>query len=138
MRVFDSSTAWSAAHSFTIRYAGHSGLYSLNCYFAEKLDLLLTIRDHDHVQWSGKHRSPLTGQGVYPRPVQNPLPIWLGVGGTPASFARAGTLGLPLMVAIIGGGKPGLLPLARNYRGAGGGAGPFPRQTQGGGAPPRR
>src|SRR5216117_1934768 len=71
--------------------------------FAEKLDLLLNIRAHEHVQWSGKHRPRLTGQGVYPRPVQNPLPIWLGVGGTPESFARAGALGLPLMVAIIGG-----------------------------------
>jgi probable LLM family oxidoreductase len=71
--------------------------------FAEKLDLLLKIRDNEHVTWSGKHRPALTGQGVYPRPMQDPLPIWLGVGGTPASFARAGTLGLPLMVAIIGG-----------------------------------
>jgi len=71
--------------------------------FAEKLDLLLNIRENEHVHWSGKHRAPLTGQGVYPRPVQNPLPIWLGVGGTPQSFARAGALGLPLMVAIIGG-----------------------------------
>jgi probable LLM family oxidoreductase len=71
--------------------------------FAEKLDLLLKIRDNEHVTWSGKHRPALTGQGVYPRPVQNPLPIWLGVGGTPGSFARAGALGLPLMVAIIGG-----------------------------------
>jgi probable LLM family oxidoreductase len=71
--------------------------------FAEKLDLLLKIRDNEHVTWSGKHRPALTGQGVYPRPVQNPLPIWLGVGGTPQSFARAGALGLPLMVAIIGG-----------------------------------
>src|SRR6202521_5227483 len=71
--------------------------------FAEKLDLLLQIRENEHVTWSGKHRAALTGQGVYPRPVQNPLPIWLGVGGTPESFARAGALGLPLMVAIIGG-----------------------------------
>src|SRR6186997_1948819 len=71
--------------------------------FAEKLDLLLKIRENTHVHWSGKHRAALTGQGVYPRPLQNPLPIWLGVGGTPESFARAGTLGLPLMVAIIGG-----------------------------------
>ena len=71
--------------------------------FAEKLDLLLKIRDNEHVTWSGKHRPALTGQGVYPRPQQNPLPIWLGVGGTPQSFARAGALGLPLMVAIIGG-----------------------------------
>jgi len=71
--------------------------------FAEKLDLLLSIRENEFVHWSGKHRPALTGQGVYPRPLQNPLPIWLGVGGTPESFVRAGTLGLPLMVAIIGG-----------------------------------
>jgi alkanesulfonate monooxygenase SsuD/methylene tetrahydromethanopterin reductase-like flavin-dependent oxidoreductase (luciferase family) len=71
--------------------------------FAEKLDLLLKIRENEYVHWSGKYRPALTGQGVYPRPVQNPLPIWLGVGGTPQSFARAGALGLPLMVAIIGG-----------------------------------
>jgi probable LLM family oxidoreductase len=71
--------------------------------FAEKLDLLLNIRENEHVNWSGRHRPALTGQGVYPRPVQEPLPIWLGVGGTPQSFARAGALGLPLMVAIIGG-----------------------------------
>jgi alkanesulfonate monooxygenase SsuD/methylene tetrahydromethanopterin reductase-like flavin-dependent oxidoreductase (luciferase family) len=71
--------------------------------FEEKLELLLQIRDNEHVHWSGKHRAPLTGQGVYPRPLQNPLPIWLGVGGTPKSFVRAGLLGLPLMVAIIGG-----------------------------------
>src|SRR5258707_4468409 len=72
--------------------------------FAEKLDLLLSIRENTHVHWSGKHRAPLTGQGVYPRPLQNPLPVWLGAGGTPGSFIRAGMLGLPLMVAIIGGG----------------------------------
>ena len=73
--------------------------------FAEKLDLLLNIRENEFVQWTGKHRAALTGQGVYPRPLQNPIPIWLGVGGTPESFARSGTLGLPLMVAIIGGEK---------------------------------
>ena len=71
--------------------------------FAEKLDLLLTLREKTNVTWSGRHRPPLTGQGVYPRPLQNPLPVWLGVGGTPESFVRAGDLGLPLMVAIIGG-----------------------------------
>jgi len=57
--------------------------------FVEKLDLLLNIREHEHVQWSGKYRPALTGQGVYPRPLQNPLPSWLGVGGTPQSFARS-------------------------------------------------
>jgi probable LLM family oxidoreductase len=84
--------------------------------FAEKLDLLLNIREHEHVHWSGKYRPALTGQGVYPRPVQNPLPIWLGVGGTPQSFARAGVLGLPLMVAIIGGEPRRFRPLIDLYR----------------------
>jgi probable LLM family oxidoreductase len=84
--------------------------------FAEKLDLLLNIREHEHVHWSGKYRPALTGQGVYPRPVQNPLPIWLGVGGTPQSFARAGALGLPLMVAIIGGEPRRFRPLIDLYR----------------------
>jgi probable LLM family oxidoreductase len=87
--------------------------------FAENLDLLLKIREHEHVHWSGRHRAALTGQGVYPRPVQDPLPIWLGVGGTPASFARAGTLGLPLMVAIIGGETRRFRPLIDLYREAG-------------------
>jgi probable LLM family oxidoreductase len=84
--------------------------------FAEKLDLLLKIRDNEHVDWSGRFRPALTGQGVYPRPVQNPLPIWLGVGGTPQSFARAGALGLPLMVAIIGGEPRRFRPLVDLYR----------------------
>ena len=84
--------------------------------FSENLDLLLKIRDNEHVHWSGKHRAALTGQGVYPRPVQNPLPIWLGVGGTPKSFARAGALGLPLMVAIIGGEPRRFRPLIDLYR----------------------
>jgi len=87
--------------------------------FAEKLDLLLKIRERTHVHWSGKHRAPLNGEGVYPRPVQNPLPVWLGVGGTPASFARAGSLGLPLMVAIIGGEHRRFRPLIDLYREAG-------------------
>jgi len=91
--------------------------------FAEKLDLLLQIRKHTHVHWSGKHRPSLNGEGVYPRPVQNPLPVWLGVGGTPASFARAGALGLPLMVAIIGGEHRRFRPLIDLYREAGLGAG---------------
>src|SRR5437870_10666220 len=87
--------------------------------FEEKLDLLLNIREHEHVEWSGKFRPTLTGQGVYPRPVQHPLPIWLGVGGTPKSFARAGALGLPLMVAIIGGETRRFRPLIDLYREAG-------------------
>jgi len=84
--------------------------------FEEKLDLLLKIRAHEHVEWSGQFRPTLTGQGVYPRPVQHPLPIWLGVGGTPKSFARAGALGLPLMVAIIGGEPRRFRPLIDLYR----------------------
>src|SRR5689334_10470573 len=87
--------------------------------FAEKLDLLLKIRQYTYVHWSGKHRAPLSGQGVYPRPLQNPLPVWLGVGGTPGSFIRAGLLGLPLMVAIIGGKTHTFRPLIDLYRQAG-------------------
>src|SRR2546427_2490020 len=94
--------------------------------FAEKLDLLLKIRENEHVHWSGRHRAALTGQGVYPRPVQNPLPIWLGVGGTPQSFARAGALGLPLMVAIIGGETRRFRPLIDLYRETGRRAGHSP------------
>lgn len=87
--------------------------------FSEKLELLLKIRENPTVHWSGKHRAALTGQGVYPRPVQSPLPIWLGVGGTPESFIRAGVLGLPLMVAIIGGNPEHFRPLIDLYREAG-------------------
>ncbi|SOD73620.1 probable LLM family oxidoreductase [Jatrophihabitans sp. GAS493] len=94
--------------------------------FAEKLDLLLRIRDSTHVTWSGQHRPALSGQGVYPRPVQNPLPIWVGVGGTPESFVRAGLLGLPLMVAIIGGEPRRFAPLVDLYRRAGAEAGHAP------------
>ena len=94
--------------------------------FEEKLDLLLNIRDNEHVYWSGKYRPRLDGQGVYPRPLQNPLPIWRGVGGTPESFVRAGSLGLPLMVAIIGGETPRFRPLIDLYREAGRQAGHSP------------
>src|SRR5438874_6281050 len=98
--------------------------------FEEKLELLLTIREHEHVQWSGKFRPALTGQGVYPRPVQHPLPIWLGVGGTPQSFARAGALGLPLMVAIIGGRTHRFRPLVDLYRETGARYGHSPEQLK--------
>src|SRR5580692_1904923 len=98
--------------------------------FAEKLDLLLNLRENEFVHWSGKHRAPLTGQGVYPRPVQNPLPIWLGVGGTPESFARAGTLGLPLMIAIIGGETRRFRPLVDIYREFGRRAGHAPEKLK--------
>src|SRR5580704_7589903 len=94
--------------------------------FQEKLELLLKIRDNTHVTWSGKHRPALTGQGIYPRPLQNPLPIWVGVGGTPESFVRAGLLGLPLMVAIIGGEPHRFRPLIDLYRKAGARAGHAP------------
>ena len=87
--------------------------------FAEKLELLLQLRDETHVKWSGKFRPALTGQGVFPRPVQAKLPVWLGVGGTPASFVRAGALGLPLMIAIIGGEPHRFRPLVDLYREAG-------------------
>lgn len=91
--------------------------------FAENLELLLNIRENEHVYWTGKHRAPLMGEGVYPRPLQNPLPIWLGIGGTPASFVRAGNLGLPLMIAIIGGETARFRPLVDLYREAGARAG---------------
>ncbi len=96
--------------------------------FTEKLNLLLTIRANEFVHWSGRHRPALTGQGVYPRPLQHPLPVWLGVGGTPASFVRAGTLGLPLMIAIIGGETHCFRPLVDLYREAGRRAGHSPDQ----------
>src|SRR5919107_448352 len=98
--------------------------------FAEKLDLLLRIRESEHVTWSGRHRPPLTGQGVYPRPLQAPLPVWVGVGGTPESFVRAGLLGLPLMVAIIGGQTRHFRPLIDLYREAGRRAGHSPDQLK--------
>ena len=91
--------------------------------FDEKLDLLLRLRENTEITWSGRHRPPLVRQRVYPRPVQDPLPVWVGVGGTPASFARAGLLGLPLMVAIIGGEPRQFAPLIDLYRRAGAEAG---------------
>ena len=96
--------------------------------FAEKLDLLLKIRASTKVDWSGKHRAALTGQAIYPRPLQDPLPIWVGVGGTPESFIRAGMLGLPLMVAIIGGEPKRFRPLIDLYRDAGRRAGHPPER----------
>ena len=94
--------------------------------FAEKLDLLLKLRDETHVTWRGRFRPPLTGQGVFPRPHQEKIPIWLGVGGTPQSFARAGALGLPLMVAIIGGDFHRFRHLVDLYRETGRRAGHAP------------
>ncbi len=105
--------------------------YNLNDYddlFAEKLELLLEIRDNEFVTWSGKFRPALKNQPVYPRPIQEKLPIWLGVGGTPQSFVRAGALGLPLMVAIIGGETHRFRPLVDLYREAGKRAGHAPEK----------
>ncbi|HZP96140.1 MAG TPA: LLM class flavin-dependent oxidoreductase [Candidatus Limnocylindria bacterium] len=86
--------------------------------FAEKLELLLRVRESTHVTWSGKHRPPLAGQGVYPRPLQDPLPVWIAVGGNAASAVRAGTLGLPMALAIIGGMPERFAPLAQIHRAA--------------------
>ncbi|HTJ50827.1 MAG TPA: LLM class flavin-dependent oxidoreductase [Cyclobacteriaceae bacterium] len=105
--------------------------YSLQDYdalFSEKLDLLLKIRDNEFITWSGKFRPALNNQAVYPRPVQKPFPIWIGVGGTPQSFVRAGTLGLPLMVAVIGGETHNFRPLVDLYREAGKKAGHAPEK----------
>jgi probable LLM family oxidoreductase len=93
--------------------------YDLDDYeelFAEKLDLLLALRDNERVTWSGKHRAALSDQAVHPRPIQDPLPIWIAVGGTPQSVARAGYLGLPLALAIIGGQPERFAPMVELYR----------------------
>jgi alkanesulfonate monooxygenase SsuD/methylene tetrahydromethanopterin reductase-like flavin-dependent oxidoreductase (luciferase family) len=84
--------------------------------FAEKLELLLALRDSERVSWSGKHRAPLNEAEVYPRPLQRPLPVWIAVGGSPGSIVRAGALGLPLMIAIIGGQPARFAPLVELYR----------------------
>jgi probable LLM family oxidoreductase len=94
---------------------GHS-LDDYDTLFSEKLELLLQLRAAEHTTWSGRHRSALNDQGVYPRPVQDPLPVWIAVGGTPQSVVRAGSMGLPLNVAIIGGGPEGFVPLVDLYR----------------------
>lgn len=94
--------------------------------FAEKLDLLLTLRETTHPIWQGRFRPSLNGEGVFPRPHQPRLPVWLGVGGTPESFARAGLLGLPLMIAVIGGTFGRFRPLVDLYRQAGEKAGHGP------------
>ena len=91
--------------------------------YAENLGLLLELRSHPRVTWSGRHRAPLHDAGVYPRPVQEPIPVWVAVGGSPQSVVRAGTLGLPLTVAIIGGEPERFVPLVDLYREAGARAG---------------
>lgn len=98
--------------------------------FKEKLDLFLKIRDNEFITWSGKFRPAIDDLPVYPRSLQQKLPVWLGVGGTPASFVRAGTLGLPLMVAVIGGETHRFRPLIDLYREAGRKAGFTPEQLK--------
>ncbi len=84
--------------------------------FVEKLDLLLQLREAEHITWRGRHRAPLDEAGVYPRPAQDPLPVWIAVGGNPASAARAGALGLPMALAIIGGMPERFAPFAEIHR----------------------
>lgn len=93
--------------------------YDLDDYdelFAEKLELLLKIRENERITWSGKHRPPLNNLAVYPRPLQNPLPVWIAVGGTPQSVVRAATLGLPMALAIIGGAPARFAPFVELFR----------------------
>jgi alkanesulfonate monooxygenase SsuD/methylene tetrahydromethanopterin reductase-like flavin-dependent oxidoreductase (luciferase family) len=94
------------------------------------LGLLLKIRDNEFVTWSGKYRPAIKDLPIYPRPLQDPLPVWIGVGGTPESFARAGSLGLPLMVAVIGGETHRFAPLVDLYRKAGKAAGHPPEKLK--------
>ena len=105
-------------------------LKNYDALFKEKLELLLRIRDEEFVTWLGRFRAPLQNQPVYPRAMQDKLPVWLGVGGTPESFVRAGSLGLPLMVAIIGGETERFRPLVDLYRDAGRKAGFSPEQLK--------
>ena len=93
--------------------------YDLDDYdelFAAKLDLLLKLRSSERVTWAGQHRAALNDLGVYPRPLQDPLPVWIAVGGTPQSVVRAATLGLPMALAIIGGAPERFVPLVDLYR----------------------
>jgi probable LLM family oxidoreductase len=103
------------------------GLEEYDALFAEKLDLLLALRRAERVTWSGVRRPAIPGLGVHPRPVQNPLPVWVAVGGTPKSVVRAATLGLPIALAIIGGEPERFVPLIELYRESARGAGHDPR-----------
>jgi len=98
--------------------------------FSEKLDLLLKLRAGEHVTWNGRHRSAIDDLAVYPRPLQQPLPVWIAVGGTPQSVVRAGTLGLPLAIAIIGGEPERFVPLVELYRNAAARAGHDPASLE--------
>ena len=93
--------------------------YSLNDYdtlFSEKLELLLKINEQEKITWKGKHRAPIDNLGIYPRPVQSKLPVWIAIGGTPESVQRAATLNLPMMLAIIGGSPDRFGPYVKYYR----------------------
>lgn len=108
---------WAGRGSFTESFPLFG--YDLNDYdalYEEKLKLLLKIRENERVTWSGKFRAPIEDRGIYPRPVQDPLPVWVGVGGNPNSVVRAGRLGLPLVIAIIGGMPERFAPLVDLYR----------------------
>jgi probable LLM family oxidoreductase len=94
--------------------------------FEEKLGLLLQLREEERVTWSGKHRAPIQARSVYPRPVQDPIPVWIAVGGTPQSVVRAATLGLPIALAIIGGAPERFKPVIDLYREAAAQAGHDP------------
>ena len=98
--------------------------------FSEKLDLLLNVRESEKVTWAGEHRPAIENRGVYPRAIQNPLPVWIAVGGTPESAARAGSLGLPMALAIIGGMPERFKPFVEIYREAGRSAGHDPTLLQ--------
>ena len=118
---------WAGRGSFTESFPLFG--YDLKDYddlYAEKLGLLLKIRDNEKVTWAGKHRATIDDLGVYPRPVQDPLPVWVGVGGNPNSVIRAGRLGLPLVIAIIGGEPRRFAPLVELYRESGKQAGHDP------------
>lgn len=107
--------------------------YNLQRYdelFVEKLELLIQIQQNEQVTWSGKFRPPLDNQSIYPRPYNDQLPLWIGVGGTPASFIRAGKLGIPLMIAIIGGETRRFRGLVDAYREAGIQAGHAPEKLK--------
>jgi probable LLM family oxidoreductase len=108
---------WAGRGSFTESFPLFG--YDLDDYdelFAEKLDLLLELRDHERVTWRGSHRPPIEGRGVYPRPLQARIPVWIAVGGNPASAVRAGALGLPMALAIIGGMPERFAPFAELHR----------------------
>lgn len=118
---------WAGRGSFTESYPLFG--YDLADYdelYAEKLELLLKVRESERVTWTGKHRAEIVDRGVYPRPVQDPLPVWIGVGGNPNSVIRAGRLGLPLVLAIIGGTPDRFVPLIDLYRGSANEAGHDP------------